>query len=310
FRGRRQRIDGFGVSTGEGAGRWFAGEPSSARSHLLNLLFSTKNGAGLSIVRIEIGAGGSSAVPTIEPKRGTFNWARRVVARDGGQALVLRGARLLGVKQVLATAWSPPGWMKSNHTVDHGGHLVPSDYAAYAEYLATYVKGYEAHFGIPITAISPANEPNEAGVFPSSVWSAGDFERFVVDDLRPIFAKHHVVARVVMPEERTWKDDLAAPTLASASAARAVSVIAAHAYNSLPARLVDAARAHKPVWQTQASGTGGPNDDSIADGLTWARSIDAYLSQGVSARFWWQMVNAQSAATDAQGLVHLAKPFK
>jgi len=308
FRARRQRIAGFGVATAMGAGEWFAHEPPAARARLLKLFFSPDAGAGFSMVRLEIGAGGGTGSPTIEPRPGVFSWVPLTLSRDNGQLLVLRGAQQLGVNQFLASAWSPPAWMKTGGSVS-GGALAASKYAAYATYLTAYANGYALHYGIPITGISPASDPNEAASV-SSDWSSTAYATFIAKNLGPSFLAHHVAARIVMPEQHTWTDALAAKTLALPAAAERVGVVAAHGYASGPSPLRDAEAAGKPFWQTEVSGEPGAADDSILDGLRWAGSVDGYVSAGASAWFWWQMVNEQSAATNGSGLVHLAQPLR
>lgn len=310
FKRRMQEISGFGVAAAGGAAELVALEPPGARSRLLSLFFSTTSGAGFSIVRTEVGSGSASGAATIEPKPGVFDWVPVTLSRDHGQLLVLRGAQMMGVKQVLASVWSPPAWMKSNRSVDDGGHVLPSDYAKYARYLAEYVNGYPAHYGISITAISPASDPNVDTSTPSSDWSAAELDRFIGAYLGPYLRAHHVGTKVVIPEQRTWNDDLASATLADGEAADSVDVIAGHGYASTPSPLSDAIDADKPVWQTQVSNDTHVNDDSIFDGLQWARNIDGYLSTGASAWFWWEMANTENPDTDGQALVHLAAPLK
>ena len=64
--------------------------------------------------------------------------------------------------RVLATPWSPPAWMKDPPSPGGtcslvGGTLDPSNYAAFAQYLAAFVESYRTE-GIPIWAITPQNE--------------------------------------------------------------------------------------------------------------------------------------------------------
>jgi O-glycosyl hydrolase len=60
-----QTMDGFGFSQAFGRANDLYNLPSTQRTHALDLLFSTTNGAGMTILRNRIGSGGSG--DSIEP---------------------------------------------------------------------------------------------------------------------------------------------------------------------------------------------------------------------------------------------------
>jgi O-glycosyl hydrolase len=63
--------------------------------------------------------------------------------------------------QILANPWSPPAWMKSNDSLGNqnaSGSLLSADYQPYANYFVKFIQAYQQD-GIPIDAITPANEP-------------------------------------------------------------------------------------------------------------------------------------------------------
>jgi glucosylceramidase len=60
--------------------------------------------------------------------------------------------------KILATPWSPPGWMKSSGSMI-GGTLLPSAYGPFADYLVKYVQAYAAA-GIHVDYLALQNEPD------------------------------------------------------------------------------------------------------------------------------------------------------
>jgi len=67
--------------------------------------------------------------------------------------------------KIIASPWSPPGWMKTSQSMIFGA-LSPEAYPAFANYFVKFIKAYEAE-GIPIYAITMQNEPlNIPGNYP------------------------------------------------------------------------------------------------------------------------------------------------
>jgi glucosylceramidase len=70
--------------------------------------------------------------------------------------------------EILASPWTAPSWMKSNDAPDNTlnlGTLLPASYQAFARYLVRFIEAYEQD-GVPIDAVTPANEPQSANQFP------------------------------------------------------------------------------------------------------------------------------------------------
>lgn len=54
--------------------------------------------------------------------------------------------------------WSPPGWMKTNGRMNHGGSLKREYYGIWARYYTKFIEAY-ANEGIPVWGLSLQNEP-------------------------------------------------------------------------------------------------------------------------------------------------------
>ncbi|CAI4213904.1 unnamed protein product [Parascedosporium putredinis] len=91
--------------------------------------------------------------PTAEPQ---YVWD----GSDNGQLWVTKEAvNTYGVKTIYANAWSAPGYMKTNGNDAGGGNLKGEWSQAYADYLAQYIKFYQAE-DITITHVGFLNEPD------------------------------------------------------------------------------------------------------------------------------------------------------
>jgi glucosylceramidase len=102
---------------------------------------------------------------------------------------------------LLASPWSPPGWMKSSGTM-LGGSIMPRHFPAYAQYLVKFLQGYQAE-GVPIDAITVQNEvdtdqdggyPNSA--FPACLWAQEHEIAFVGRHLGPAFEQNKIRAKI------------------------------------------------------------------------------------------------------------------
>ena len=120
----RQTVDGFGICEAFHQARHIMEYPKPARTEILELLFSTKKGAGVSILRNIVGDGGhwgnatDGPTPTIEPAEGVWNWTG-----DEDQIWLMKQAKDYGCTSFLSTVWSPPAWMKTTNAVGGGGSL-------------------------------------------------------------------------------------------------------------------------------------------------------------------------------------------
>lgn len=161
-----QTIEGFGASgawCGPVVGSW----DDTKRKQVLKLLFDDQQGAGLSIYRYHLAAGGGQEqrddwrrAPLIEVAPGQFD-----ASRDLGIRFAIEASRA-GAERLVAFACTPPGRLSRNGLtrVDRGvkqSNLAPENYRPYAEYLCDAV-AYLQQQGMSIDAFSPVNEPQWA----------------------------------------------------------------------------------------------------------------------------------------------------
>jgi O-glycosyl hydrolase len=273
-------------------------------------LFSTSDGAGMSIVRFGLGG----ATDPGDAIQGPGDVADQVWL---GQL-----AEQFGVHQFYADAWSAPGTFKTNQSLDNGGYVcgvpgescVDGDFRqAYADWLAAEAQGFAAQ-GIPLEAVDFVNEseigPDYASMF-MTPQQAADF----VPYLGRALAALHLPTKVACCDAEGWLnstgfDGAQAYTQAvldDPAAAPYIGVITSHGYTSAPTVPLTSQR---PVWESEWANfnpwDASWNDGTPGDGLTWAQNIQNALTEGnVDAFFYWW---GASASTANSGLIQVVGP--
>jgi glucosylceramidase len=93
-----------------------------------------------------------------------------------------------GKLNIFATPWSPPGFMKTNNDVLHGGKLKAEYDQPWANFYVKFIKTYEK-LGIPIWGLSVQNEPMATQTWESCLYTAEDERDFIKNFLGPTLAK-------------------------------------------------------------------------------------------------------------------------
>ncbi|HEY5583152.1 MAG TPA: glycoside hydrolase [Ruminiclostridium sp.] len=300
--GVQQEIDGFGCSGAFNQAYRLQQCNSTVQTQVLDLLFSTTNGAGLSIVRNDVGDGGvwndvaSWAHPTIEPTQGTWN----TDALNDDQLWFMNQAKTRGVSRFFSSVWSPPSWMKTSGTVENGGELRTDMYQAYADYLARYIKEYKSKFGIDIYAISLANEPDITTSYSSTRWTGTQFRDFIKNNLISTFSANNIASKVVVGETCAWGEGYTTDSLNDSTACARVDITGTHSYGGNNAILPVTQSKNKKIWMTEVSNM-GTNDSTITDGLYWAKMINDQMNSNASAWLYWWGATVKS---DGEGLIN------
>lgn len=173
-----QTVDGWGFCQAFQRANWIKSLSTSTRTQVLDLLFSPTKGLGMNILRNGIGGspnGTGDHMLSILP--GPWNLTINATdyvpnyrwdGNDGGQVWLSQQAKNYGVTTFFASAWSAPGFMKTNGIETNGGTLCGTTNSkcatgdwrqVYADFLVQYIKYYEQE-GIPITHLGFLNEPD------------------------------------------------------------------------------------------------------------------------------------------------------
>lgn len=208
-----QQLDGFGGTMSDSPAWLIANKLTSAqRTLLMNNLFSPSSGIGISFLRQPIGANDLALsaytydnMPSGQTDPTLANFS---IAHDSAYLIpVLQQALQLNPQlKIMATPWGVPGWMKTNGQLNGGdAHVSTSAYGPLASYFVKYVQAYGAQ-GLPIYAVSPANEPqyNSTG-YPSVLMTADEQNSFIKNNLGPAFANANVQTKILI-YDHNWND--------------------------------------------------------------------------------------------------------
>ena len=231
-----QSMTGFGASFTDSAASLVAASP--LRNSIMTKLFDPTQGIGLDFLRQPIGASDFSNslysyddMPSGETDPNLTNFS---VSHDNSYILPLLQQALSINPQVtvMATPWSPPGWMKTTDSMI-GGTLNTSDYQVYANYLVKFLQAYKAA-GVPVSLITPQNEPEySASNYPSSTFTSSQEATFIANDLGPAI-KAAGLSTGILDYDHNWNDTSFPETVLGSAAAQYVVGTAWHCYAGDP----------------------------------------------------------------------------
>ncbi|HEY3996974.1 MAG TPA: RICIN domain-containing protein [Mycobacterium sp.] len=270
-----QSMTGFGASFTDSSAWLVANSP--LRSQIMTKLFSPTSGIGLDFLRQPIGASDFSQslfsyddLPSgqTDPALAKFS-----IAHDNAYLLpVLQQALSLNQNiTIMATPWSPPGWMKSSGSMI-GGSLISGDYQVFADYLTKFVQAYDAA-GVPISLITAQNEPEYSPPnYPGATFTAAQEASFIGSNLGPDLQKAGLSTKIIA-YDHNWNDTSFPETvLGNSTAGPYVAGVAWHCYAGDPSAqtTVHNAYPNKDTYFTECSGTQSSNPaNTFADSLDW-----------------------------------------
>jgi O-glycosyl hydrolase len=237
---RDQPFAGVGAAVTDSAAWLLSKLKPSVREYWLRVLFSP-HGANLSFLRVPIGASdftarGQPYSYDDRPPGGADPRLRHFsIVHDYPYILpVLREAVRINPRAwIMASLWSAPGWMKANHALNDesgAGALLGPMYRPLAQYLADFVQGYAAA-GVPVSAITPQNEPGQRTAYPGGNLSAGAESSFITGYLSPAL-RHARLSTRIYGWDYNWTASLPSfpAFLATGPAGSSLAGIAWHCY--------------------------------------------------------------------------------
>jgi glucosylceramidase len=270
-----QTMTGFGASFTDSSA-WLVYN-SPLRSQIMSKLFSPSQGIGLDFLRQPIGASDFSlstySYDDMPSGQADPTLAHFSIAHDDAYIIpILQQALALNPAiTVMATPWSPPGWMKTSGSMI-GGTLQSGDYQYFANYLVKFLQAYQAA-GVPVALISPQNEPEYSpSNYPGSTFTSTQEADFIADNLGPAIQSAGLSTKI-LDYDHNWNDPSFPETvLGDSAAAQYVSGTAWHCYAGDPSAMstVEAQYPSYGTYQTECSGTQASDPaDTFADTLDW-----------------------------------------
>jgi glucosylceramidase len=204
-----------------------------------------------------------------------------------------------------ARPWTPPTWMKTGQKAGDdpspfdGGRMLDDDaiLSAYARYLVKFVQAY-AEEGIAVDVVAPQNEPSYAENYPSCVWTASLYTKFVGQYLGPAFDAAGIATRIMLGTMSNAKTDpsILDSVMADSAASGTVDLIGLQ-WGMLDV-IANARSKGLPLWQTEhqcgnypwEADYRNPAPNDHAYGVESWGLIRDWIRAGVSAYFAWNMV--------------------
>ena len=298
-----QSMTGFGASFTDSSAWLVANSP--LRNQIMTKLFDPTNGIGLDFLRQPIGASDFSrslfSYDDMPAGQTDPTLASISIAHDQAYILpVLQQALSINPEiTIMATPWSPPGWMKTSNSMI-GGTLNSGDYQVFADYLTKFIQAYDAA-GVPISLITPQNEPEYSpSNYPGSTLTASQEASLIGNNLGPDLRNAGLSTKIIA-YDHNWNDSSFPETVLGDSAAGPYTAgVAWHCYAGDPSAqtTVHDAYPNSGTYFTECSGTQASNPaNTFADTLDWQTEnliIDA-------TRNWAKTVATWNMALDPSG---------
>ena len=183
-----QTIEGFGGAFTDAAATTFGKLPRESQEGFLKACFDPVEGNGYTLCRTTIhSCDYSGEMYTYDDTPGDKDLKDFSIKHDLKdripfikRAMVATGGKL----RLYASPWSPPGWMKTNGEMLHGGKLKPEYGQTWADYFVKYIKAYAAE-GVPMWGLTVQNEALATQVWESCIFTAEEERDFVKTFLGP-----------------------------------------------------------------------------------------------------------------------------
>ena len=197
-----QEVQGFGAGmTDSSAWLIWSKMSESQRTELMSNLFDPSTGIGLSLLRTPMGAtdfnaSGNYSYDDMPAGETDPTLADFSIEHDEAYIIpALKEALSFNPSmKIMATPWSPPGWMKTSDSMI-GGTLKSEYYSALANYFVKYVQAFD-NAGVPISYITPQNEPMGTPTYPGMFLSAYQ-ESTLIKEMGEAFAANNISTKIL-----------------------------------------------------------------------------------------------------------------
>ena len=190
----RQRVIGFGGALTEASAWVFAQMPAALQDEVLIRCFgpASHGGNDYTLCRTHLQScdfARDNYAYVTRPRRGQDVLDTFTIEHDRGLLIpFIRCCRALAPElSLVAAPWSPPAFMKTNRSMNHGGKLRARYADAWARVLARTVAAWRAE-GAPIERLAVQNEPMATQTWDSCVYTAQEEACFAARHLKPALA--------------------------------------------------------------------------------------------------------------------------
>ncbi len=293
-----QTIEGFGGAFTEAAAvTWLKLAPAQ-RTQLLCDYFDPEQGHGYSLCRVHMNSADFALGNYAHVEQAGDTALESFSIQRDQQALLpfIQAAQAVARRPIklLVSPWSPPGWMKSNGQMNHGGTLLPQYRQAWARCFVRFIQEYARH-GVPVWGVSVQNEPAATQRWDSCIYSAQEERDFVRDHLGPELAAAGLddVRIIIWDHNRDQLVERASTVLSDPLAARYVWGSGFHWYGENhfeQVQLLHDAWPEKKLLFTEGCQEGGPHTGSWELGERYAHSMINDLNRWTVGWIDWNLV--------------------
>jgi glucosylceramidase len=307
--GRRfQTFEGFGGAFTEAAAINFAALSREQQNEVLTAYFDAERGHGYRFCRTHINSCDFSIEEYAYAEPGDLALSRFSIERDRRLLIpFIRAADRVAVGELrlLASPWSPPGWMKTTGRMQGGGKLRPEFRDVWANYYTRYIQSYERE-GIRIWGLSVQNEPDATQRWESCLYSAEEERDFIRDHLGPSLQREGLadVAIVIWDHNRDRIVERASVVLDDPEAARFVWGTGFHWYegdNFANVGLVHDAFPDKKLLLTEACQEDGTHHGSWTLAERYGRAIINDLNHWAVGWIDWNLLLDETGGPNHAG---------
>ena len=263
-----------------------------ARAPLFHEMFHPSE-MGLSAGRICIGSSDySTEVYSYDEGAPDPDLARFSIDHDRAWILpILREARSVNPDLwLLASPWSPPGWMKPNGSM-LGGCMHQRSMPAYANYFVKFLKAYEAE-GVRINSVTSQNEVDteQDGRMPACAWPQEYEISFISEHLGPALKKSGLDTAIWLLDHNYNLWGRAICSLDDRGLREFCRSVAWHGYVGTPEMM---SRVHEAYPQVEMFWTeGGPDytaPDYLTDWCKWGQTFTGVFRNGCRCMIGWNL---------------------
>jgi glucosylceramidase len=301
--------EGFGGAFNELGWSYLSMLSPGDRDAAIHLLYGA-DGARFAFGRIPIGANDYAMDRyTLDETADDTSLAGFSIDRDMQNLIpyVKAAQAVKGNIRLWASPWTPPTWMKQgpfqsgNVVSSFDGGTMKGDEAtmtAFAQYLIKFVQAY-AEQGITIEAISPQNEPNYSGTYPTCLWSPATYTKFVGQYLGPAIASAGLTTKIMLGTFNGGGSDSAivSGVMGDVMAGNFIKVLGFQW--GMQGQVAGGKSHNLPIWQTEHrcgnypwvrpfNASTAPNDQAYAV-ESWGLIRD-WIRAGVTAYSAWNTV--------------------
>lgn len=258
-----QTVEGVGAALTHASAYVFNHNLSAQKRDSLFKILFTPEGIGLNYTRLCVGASDFAFGLFSYSEKEDFTLSNFSIAEDYKDVIPML-KEILAINpqlQIMATPWSPPGWMKTNGSMV-GGKLRTDCYDVYADYLIKYIQAYKKE-GISIHTMTVQNEPEYGTAAYSCMdMNAEEQKVFIRDYFGPKLKASGLKTKIVLFDHNCDNPDYPISILNDSVAKKYADGSGFHLYKGEISALCKVHEAHpdRNLYFTEQSGGGWAPD--------------------------------------------------